>query len=636
MIDINKLKLVIWDLDDTFWTGTLSEGEIKTISKNMQILSTLIDHGVMNSICSKNDFEKTKKELEKIGVWNSFVFPSINWTPKAARLKQIIEQMALRPINCLFIDDNEMNLNEAKFYLPEINILHAKNLDWLYQNAQNIKKEDFHHKRLAQYRILEIKTVDKGEMKSADEFLQQSQIQLSFNENCLEQTDRIAEMIERTNQLNFTKLRSSKTDLIATLTDKEYHCATVTVKDKYGDYGIVGFFALHKKENRLLHFLFSCRTMGMGIEQYVYESLNFPTLEIVGDVANLIVKKHVVTWINKESLAYKDLKVKTLYNKKGGGGKAKEPINVLVKGPCDLDSIIPYLNVVGNINIETEFNTVNKNGVTITAFNDTIHVVESQTLKNSEKEELLKSAPFLDESAFKTKLFEKKWDIVFLSLLPDGHEGVYNHKQTGRKICFTSALVDITDKQNWEYMLDGYHPIYTHGFQFTPEILEKFSQEYQFEGFIQPDNIIKNLKFIRQNLPLETLLVLMLPSEVEHLHTKDKIWANHAKNHAKINKKITAAFNTEKNVQLVNYTDFITSQKCYADTINHFSRQVYYKLSQTVANIINSHDKTKGHAVEIKDKTTLDKMEAEEKRKAKKERRKYLIKRIWRLIKTGK
>jgi len=173
---------------------------------------------------------------------------------------------------------------------------------------------------------LEIKTVDKGEMKSADEFLQQSQIQLSFNENCLEQTDRIAEMIERTNQLNFTKLRSSKTDLIATLTDKEYHCATVTVKDKYGDYGIVGFFALHKKENRLLHFLFSCRTMGMGIEQYVYESLNFPTLEIVGDVANLIVKKHVVTWINKESLAYKDLKVKTLYNKKRGGVKQKSQL----------------------------------------------------------------------------------------------------------------------------------------------------------------------------------------------------------------------------------------------------------------------------------------------------------------------
>lgn len=629
MIDINKLKLVIWDLDDTFWTGTLSEGEIKTIPENMQVINTLVDHGVMNSICSKNDFEKTQKELERIGIYDRFVFPSIDWTPKAARLKQIIEQMALRPANCLFIDDNEMNLNEAKFYLPEISILHAKDLEWLYRNVQSIKKEDFQHKRLAQYRILEIKTADKGEMESTNEFLQQSQIRVSFNEDCLKQADRIAEMVERTNQLNFTKLRSSKADLMAVLTDKEYRCATVSVKDRYGDYGIVGFFALHKEENRLFHFLFSCRTMGMGIEQYVYESLNFPTLEIVGDVANLVVKKHVVTWINKESPDCENQKVNILNN---WGGQ----INVLVKGPCDLDSIIPYLNVVGNVNLETEFNTVNKNGVVITAFNDTIHVVESLTLKNSEKKELLKSAPFLDESAFKTKLFEKKWDIVFLSLLPDGHEGVYKHKRMGEKICFTSALVDITDRRNWEYMLDGYHPIYTHGFQFTSGILENFSREYQFEGFTKPENIAENLKFIRENLPSETVLVLMLPSEVEHRHTKDKIWANHAANHAKINRAVRDAFNGEENVRLINYTDFITSQKCYADHINHFSRQVYYQLSQTVVDIINAHDKTKGYSVEMKDKEILDKMEAEQKKKAKKDRRKYLAKRIWRLIKTGK
>lgn len=633
MMDINKLKLVIWDMDDTFWTGTLSEGEIKTIPENIQVINTLVDHGVMNSICSKNNFDKTRKQLEKIGAWDSFVFPSIDWAPKAARLMRIIEQMALRPVNCLFIDDNEMNLNEAKFYLPEINLLHAKDLGWLYQNVQNIKKEDFQHKRLAQYRILEAKAADKSEMKSTDEFLQQSQIRLSVNEDCLEQTNRIAEMVERTNQLNFTKLRSSKADLVAILTNKEYRCATVSAKDRYGDYGIVGFFALHKKKNRLLHFLFSCRTMGMGIEQYVYESLNFPCLEIIGDVANLVVKKHVVTWINKESLDCEDSEIK-IFNR--GGVKQKEQINVLVKGPCDLDSIIPYLNVVGNVNLETEFNTVNKDGVAITAFNDTIHVVESQTLKSSEKEELLKSVPFLDESAFKTKLFEKKWDIVFLSLLPDGHEGVYRHKRMGRKICFTSALVDITDRENWEYMLDGYHPIYTHGFRFTPEILENFSQEYQFEGFAKPENIVKNLKFIRENLPLETLLVVMLPSEVEHRHTKDKIWANHAENHAKINRKIKAAFDGEESVRLINYTDFITSQECYADTINHFSRQVYYQLSQTIADIINAHDKTMGHSVEMKDKAILDKMEAERKKKAKKDRRKYLVKRIWRLIKTGK
>ena len=30
----NDVKLVIWDLDDTFWSGTLAEGEITPLPEN--------------------------------------------------------------------------------------------------------------------------------------------------------------------------------------------------------------------------------------------------------------------------------------------------------------------------------------------------------------------------------------------------------------------------------------------------------------------------------------------------------------------------------------------------------------------------------------------------------------------------
>lgn len=52
-MDYNKLKLVIWDLDDTFWNGTLSEGGIEAIDANIQLIKTLTDCGVINAICSK-------------------------------------------------------------------------------------------------------------------------------------------------------------------------------------------------------------------------------------------------------------------------------------------------------------------------------------------------------------------------------------------------------------------------------------------------------------------------------------------------------------------------------------------------------------------------------------------------------
>ena len=53
--DITKTKLVIWDLDETFWDGTLSEGSIKFNPEHLQLVEDLTLKGIMNSICSKND-----------------------------------------------------------------------------------------------------------------------------------------------------------------------------------------------------------------------------------------------------------------------------------------------------------------------------------------------------------------------------------------------------------------------------------------------------------------------------------------------------------------------------------------------------------------------------------------------------
>ena len=101
MVDINSIKLIIWDLDDTFWSGTLSEGGAILLEENAQLLKDLTNCGIINSICSKNEFEPTKKRLQELGVWDLFVFPSINWESKGPQLKEKLDKMALRPINVL-------------------------------------------------------------------------------------------------------------------------------------------------------------------------------------------------------------------------------------------------------------------------------------------------------------------------------------------------------------------------------------------------------------------------------------------------------------------------------------------------------------------------------------------------------
>lgn len=117
----NKVKLVIWDLDETFWGGVLSEGQV--YNPNCEIIKQLNDHGIINSISSKNDFDGARAKLKEFGVWDFFVFPSISWGPKGESVKQIITDCQLRTENVVFIDDNFGNINEVKYYNPGMELL---------------------------------------------------------------------------------------------------------------------------------------------------------------------------------------------------------------------------------------------------------------------------------------------------------------------------------------------------------------------------------------------------------------------------------------------------------------------------------------------------------------------------------
>ena len=591
MIDITKIKLVIWDLDDTFWKGTLSEGPIEIIDNNVQLVKELVDKGVMCSICSKNDFDKARLELEKIGTWNSFVFPSIDWTAKAPRIESIIKTMALRPVNVLFIDDNEINLKEANFYLPDLNVISASDIPLLSSGLYKITKNDLEHSRLKQYRVLEQKTDEKNKIGSTEAFLLQSGIHVDIDYDCLNYCDRIEEMVVRTNQLNYTKLRSSKEEIKNILNREEYKCGVVNVNDKYGNYGTVGFFALNESNKTLLHFLFSCRTLGMGIEQWVYEYLNFPKLTIVGDVANGVEAVKKVNWINvADTSQEKKYKVDET-------SCASSNVSVLLKSPCDLETIIPYLGNKNNIEVVTEFNYMDERGVAISAHNDSVHVVNSLMLSKDDIDELLGDAPFLNRGAFETKLFRKHWDIVFYSLLNDGHEGLYIHKRTGHKICFSSANFDLTNPLNWDKFLSGEYQ--NHEFKFTREILENFSRNFEFRGYPSVDEIESDLTIILDNLPKDTHVVFMLGSEIEYENNQLPAFDAHAANHRQINEREKKTFADRKNVEFIEYTDYIKSQKSFNDCVNHFSRDVYYALSQRIVYIINSHSKG-NERIEIK------------------------------------
>ncbi|MEH6945265.1 HAD-IIIC family phosphatase [Bacillus sp. JJ722] len=573
-MDINRIKLLIWDLDETFWKGTLSEGEISPIKENIELVKNLTDIGIINSINSKNDMDQVEKKLNELGIRKYFVFLSVNWSAKGQRIQNQINAMQLRASNVLFIDDNHLNLEEAKYYNRDLMTAKPEDLVSIYEIVNEIEKKDKENRRLNQYKLLETKYAEQQQAISNEEFLFKSDIRVEIHKDCLNKVDRIYDLIIRTNQLNFTKNRIRKIQLIELLNDNSFEFGYVSVMDRFGDYGIVGFFAC--KNNRLEHFMFSCRTLGMGIEQYVYSELNYPELEISGQVISDLKYDFTPTWINQG--------IKRInFNKMGMDNQSQ--VKILFKGPCDLEQIFSYIEETNRI--DCEFTYVNqKTGVLIEQHNHTSQIVEGITLNKDIKDSLINELPFSDENMFSDKMFKEKYDIVFLSMLTDGNLGLYQRKESDELIAFGEYYYPLTEESNWEGYVNG--DIFTANCKFNLQILSDFSNKYNFIGRIPVQQIIKNLRIIREKLNPDCLLVLMTGSETPYEENRNPAYEGRHLIHKEMNEAIREFMKEHTNVEMIEFNSYIKEQSSFYNNINHFIKPVYYNVAKDVIKKINS------------------------------------------------
>ena len=139
---LDAVKLVIFDLDDTLWrgvgaehddidTGKMTEGWPLSI---VEAASYLWRRGILIAIVSKND-EKTALQLwEKLygGRFSikNFVATRINWNPKAVNIAEILKDVNLLPGSVLFVDDNPVERAAVKAAFPDIRVMDAPLAHW--------------------------------------------------------------------------------------------------------------------------------------------------------------------------------------------------------------------------------------------------------------------------------------------------------------------------------------------------------------------------------------------------------------------------------------------------------------------------------------------------------------------------
>lgn len=576
LIDLNNIKLIIWDLDDTFWKGTLSEGPIEFIPENIQLIKDLTQIGIVNSICSKNDLSPVELKLKEANIDDLFVFKSVDWSPKGPRISNLLKDMGLRAINTLFIDDNIVNLEEAKHYENNLYISLPDIIDEIRAQASLLPKKDLHHKRLNQYKILEEKKRVKEQFADNDSFLYASETEVEIHNDCKNEIKRIHELILRTNQLNYTKNRISFEELEDLLNNKDINSGYVTVKDKFGDYGIVGFYAL--KDEKLIHFLFSCRTIGQGVEQYVYSQLKFPQLDVNGDVIIELNKDVTPQWINNKK-NYRSINEESKVNKAISNEK------IVFKGPCDIFNLLQFLN---SENIISELNYISKSRLNSIAHQCNLtNILNTAKLSQLELDYISEELIFNDENTFKSSIFDKDVKMVIISTISDFHQGIYKNKKTGIKIAFGDWHKPLTDVENWQAYIDNDQTkVWTYENKFTLDFLKKFNEDWEFLGRKTCDEYIEELNEFIGYLSPDSQICILLGSEIPFWEKNTGVWENRHEIYRQLNRKLEQYVISHPRVHLLNFTDYITSSNDYLDSINHFQRIVYYKAAIRLNEII--------------------------------------------------
>lgn len=568
---MEKIKLVIWDLDETFWKGTLSEEGIEMIDEHIQIVKTLTDRGIMNSIASKNDFEKAKNTLIKADIWNYFIFPAIEWSPKGSLVKKTIEDCQLRDVNVLFLDDNHMNLEEARYYNPG---LHTKEPDFISEILHHPAfkgKDDQSHSRLKQYKILEKKAKEKQDYTSNEEFLRSSEIKIRFIKELEPHKERLHELLNRTNQLNYTKKRLNENEVDQLISDNSTK-SLIQVSDKFGDYGIVGFYSLNEAKNSLEHFTFSCRILNLGVVQFVYNCLGSPDLKVIPEVAEDINDMNP-DWIDEELTL--DINNLNPSRKKPGQQPA-----IFFKGSCDLEVVLRFLEDRLSANILKEVHYANEKNMVIRS-DHTYNLVESHLLDQNLKNEFITHIPFVEGETYSRAMFEKKYEVVVFSVLSDFYQNVYTHKKHPFHITCGNTNKDLTDPKNEKNILQQFSEKKIEGM--TSDFLKYFRENFSFSGKISSENFIKNLQFIRKQIDINTPILFINGTEVP---PKDPAKDGITERHIQMNIALQSFIDSAENCHLLDIRTVIFSPNhtTTASHNRHFVREKYYELGELIFN----------------------------------------------------
>jgi FkbH-like protein len=285
-------KVIALDCDETLWKGICGEDgpEGVVIDAPRQALQDFMlrqhDAGMLLSLVSKNNLSDVLDTFRlHPGMplrLDHFAAMKIDWGSKAASLVELALELDLGTESFIFLDDNPKEVSEVEANCPDVLAL-ALPADaakvplylrhvWAFDHAK-VTDEDRQRTRL--YAAERERERAERQASSLEEFIESLAIDVRIAPVQDGELRRVAQLTERTNQMNFTTVRRPESEIQALAASGRAECLTVHVADRFGDYGLTGVMIFQCQGDTLEidTFLLSCRALGRGVEHRMLAAL---------------------------------------------------------------------------------------------------------------------------------------------------------------------------------------------------------------------------------------------------------------------------------------------------------------------------------------------------------------------------
>jgi FkbH-like protein len=291
-------KCLVLDCDNTLWGGVVGEDGMDGIKLDpfdypgnvfyafQKNVVALVSRGVMIALCSKNNPEDVWEVLDRhphcllkkphLSAW------AVNWDNKAENVARLAAELNIGTDSMVFVDDSPMECESVSAALPEVEVLpvpkdifHLPGLvlkDGLF-DALAVSAEDAGRTEMM---ISEKKRkAESLQYQDVEAFQRSLELAATVGRATPKELPRAAQLTQKTNQFNLTTRRYSESELEDMVGREKADIVWMQVKDRFGDYGLVGLAVVRYAQDEAMidTFLLSCRVLGRKAEDVLLSAL---------------------------------------------------------------------------------------------------------------------------------------------------------------------------------------------------------------------------------------------------------------------------------------------------------------------------------------------------------------------------